>query len=471
MKTAPKAAADSPCKRVLVVEDDAATAELMRRTLHRAGHSVVIADSVAAGLKALSSEAEQFDALLLDYSLPDGEPWPVADAALAHIPEVPVIFVTGISDESVAIEALRRGFSDYIKKTTGFWNDLPTVLERVERLSRIQGRLDETSALMSAIVEHSSDLVAVADGEGRLVYVSPASRTLLGLDPSELMGSLWPEILHAEDREALLSLMPQVGEETAAATTLRCLHRNASIVWVEARVARLQAATTGQPMIVLTLHDVTAQRAHEQQMEASLKEKEVLLREIHHRVKNNLQVVQSLLRMSLRTLPAGEARTAAETTIQRIHAMALVHERLYRIEGLTSISLVEYLRDLFKGVVASNSVAPGQIQLTLDAEEIPLTLDLAIPFGLLVNELISNSFKHGFADGRRGTIEVAIHREEGVVRMAVSDDGAGLPENFDALACPSMGLKLAASLAHQLGGSLKFTNGRGCRVETELTRL
>ena len=224
-------------------------------------------------------------------------------------------------------------------------------------------------------------------------------------------------------------------------------------------------------MTVLTLHDITAQREHQQKMEASLREKEVLLGEIHHRVKNNLQVVQSLLRMSNRLLPPGAARTAAEATIQRIHAMALVHERLYHTEDVASLPLSEYLQDLFKGVVASNSAPMGQIQLRLDTEEIPLPLDRAIPFGLLANELIANCFKHGFPDGRRGTIQISIHRVEGVPRMVVADDGIGLPENFNAAACPSMGLKLAASLAHQLGGSLKFSNDHGCRVETELKRL
>src|ERR1035437_869429 len=192
-------------------------------------------------------------------------------------------------------------------------------------------------------------------------------------------------------------------------------------------------------MIVLTLHDVTAQREHEEQMESSLREKEILLREIFHRVKNNLQVIQSLLKMRARLLPKGETRAAIESTVQRIYAMALVHERLYRMENLASLSLSDYLRDLFNGVVVSNSAPPGQIQLRLETEEISLTLDLAIPFGLLANELISNCFKHGFPDGRKGTVEISIHRVNGVVRLAVSDDGAGLPEHFAAAACPSMG--------------------------------
>jgi PAS domain S-box-containing protein len=459
-------------RRVLLVEDDPGSAELVRRTLERSGYSVEVASGVETGLMALGQEASsEFMAVLLDYRLPDGEPWQIADAAQARVPELPVVFVTAVSDEAVVIEALRRGFADYVKKTDGFWNELPLVLERVARLGRLKSRLDETSALMSAIVEHSSDLVAVYSGEGKLIYISPVCLTLLGMQPDELIGHSWMEIVIPEDREHLLKMLDRLEESETHPATLRCRHKDGSNAWVEARAARLKTSTSAQPMIVLTLHDVTAQRAHEEQMEASLKEKEVLLGEIHHRVKNNLQVVQSLLRMSSRLLPAGVARTSAEATIQRIHAMALVHERLYQSKDVASLSLSNYLRDLFKGVVASNPAPPGQIELRLDTEEIPLTLDRAIPFGLLVNELMANCLKHGFPNERRGTIEVSIHRIDGVVHMIVTDDGVGLPKHFDAAACPSMGLKLAASLVHQLGGSLKFSNGNGCRVETELKRL
>jgi two-component system response regulator len=458
--------------RVLLVEDDPGTAELMRRTLSQSGYSVEIAGGVEAGLKALrGKEAGEYMALLLDYRLPDGEPWEVADAAQARVPEVPVIVVTGMSDEPMAIEALRRGFADFVKKADGFWNELPAVLERVARLSRLKGRLDETSALMRAIVEHSSDLVAVYSGEGKLVYISPVCLTLLGKDPEELFGRSWMEIVVPEDRSHLLEMFARLEENAHQASVLRCRHKDGSFSWVEARAARLQATTAAQPMTVLTLHDVTTQREHEEQMASSLREKEVLLREIHHRVKNNLQVIQSLLRMRARLLPEGETRDAIKSTVQRIHAMALAHEHLYQREDLAHLSLSDYLRDLFNRVAASSAAQPDQIQLSLDAEDLLLSLDLAIPFGLLANELIANCFKHGFPEGRRGTVTISIHRVDGVVCMAVSDDGIGLPERFDPDACPSMGLKLAASLAHQLGGSLRFTNDNGCCVETELTRL
>jgi PAS domain S-box-containing protein len=237
---------------------------------------------------------------------------------------------------------------------------------------------------------------------GRAGVCVAGGLTLLGKEPEELLGRSWTELVIPEDRDALLSLFAGAGQNPDQKATLRCCRKDGSLAWMEARVALLKASASAQPIIVLTLHDVTEQREHVEQMEASLKEKEVLLGEIHHRVKNNLQVVQSLLRMSVRPLPQGKARAAAESTIQRIHAMALVHERLYHTKDVTSLSLSDYLRDLFNGVVASNSAPSGQIQLRLDTEEIPLTLDNAIPFGLLANELISNCFKHAFPNGRRG---------------------------------------------------------------------
>jgi PAS domain S-box-containing protein len=459
-------------KRILLVEDDSATAELVRRTLERCGYSVEIAGCAQAGLKALVGDpSNKYMAMLLDYKLPDGEPWELASAAHLRIPEIPVIFVTGESSENLAIEAVRRGFADFVKKTAGFWNELPAVLERVATLSRIKGHLNESNALMSAIVEHTSDLVAVSDGDGNLVYLSPVCFSLLGRDPEELIEQPWTEIVAPEDRDSVLSMLAEVGEKPARMETVRCRCRDGSFAWVEARVARLESTDWTRPMIVLSLHDVTEHREHEQQMESALREKEALLREVYHRVKNNLQVIQSLLKMSARTLPKSDMRDLMTDTIQRVYAMALVHERLYQMDDLSHLSLSRYLLDLFNGALSSSSLQRDQIHIGLDAEEIQLNLDGAVPFGLLVNELLSNSLKHGFPGGKKGKVEVSVHRIPGGVHLIVKDDGVGLPEHFNADTCTSMGMKLAGSLAHQLGGSLVFTTDNGARVEANLTRL
>lgn len=207
------------------------------------------------------------------------------------------------------------------------------------------------------------------------------------------------------------------------------------------------------------------------QIRSALGEKEVLLREVYHRVKNNLQVIQSLLKMQVRALGDESTRQALGEMVQRVHAMALVHERLYQRQDLAGLSMPDYVRDLFSGAMASQSLNPEHIQLHLDAEEILLSLDRAVPLGLLMNELISNSLKHGFRDGRHGTIQISIHRKDGATHLDVQDDGAGLPEGFDPGSCPSMGLQVANSLAHQLGGQLKFSSQNGCHVEAVLARL
>jgi two-component sensor histidine kinase/CheY-like chemotaxis protein len=215
---------------------------------------------------------------------------------------------------------------------------------------------------------------------------------------------------------------------------------------------------------------IERQKMHDQ-LQSSLEAKDVLLREVHHRVKNNLQVIQSLLRMQAASLQDEETREAVATMAQRVYAMARVHERLYQTSDVKDLPVESYLRDLFDGAVDSRSLEQGRIQLKLDAENVPLSLERAVPFGLLINELVCNSLKHGFRDGRAGTVEIEVHRKESGTHIAVKDDGIGLPPNFDATASPSMGLQVAAGLARQLGGKLAFTSENGCCVRSVLERI
>lgn len=460
----------APPRHILLVEDDTTTAELMRRTLEGAGYQAEIAHNVREGLLALHRDgAELPQALLLDYQLPDGTPWQLADEAQLCAPDLPVVFVTGTSDESVAVEAVRRGFADYVRKRNGFWKELPAVVERATRLREIKGRLDETSQMMRAIVEHSTDLYAVCNAAGELVYLSPVCHRMLGSDERQHIGNTWKSIVAEEDHELLREAVARLDQQPEQQMTLRCRRADGFLLWTETRLARLQNSQGA--MLLLTLHDITEQRQHEQQMQASLREKEVLLREIYHRVKNNLQVIQSLLKMQGRAMPKGEPRKALESTAQRVYAMALVHEQLYQMEDLTRLSLSDYLRNLFNGAVASNSLPAHKIRLALDIEEIPLSLDRAIPFGLLVNELICNCIKHGLQNAKQGHIRIGVHRSLEGVRLEIEDDGVGLPAGFKPGESSSMGLKLASSLAHQLGGELIFSSARGCLVQTELSRL
>lgn len=200
-------------------------------------------------------------------------------------------------------------------------------------------------------------------------------------------------------------------------------------------------------------------------------EKVVILREVYHRVKNNLQVVESMLKMKWRSLSDATAREAIETAILRIHGMAMVHERLYQMPDLGGVSLTAYLRHLIGAATAAHSLTPNRVKFDLDVEEIPLALDAAIPFGLLMNELLSNCLEHGHATDAGSIVHVSVRRSAKAVRLVVKDNGAGLPEGFDPAKSTTMGLMLAASWARQLGGTLDFTTSQGCQVQADFARL
>jgi two-component sensor histidine kinase len=204
---------------------------------------------------------------------------------------------------------------------------------------------------------------------------------------------------------------------------------------------------------------------------AQRREKEVILREVYHRVKNNLQVVESLLKMQSRSLTDTTAKGAVDTSVQRIRVMGMVHEHLYQMPDLSGVSLAAYLRGLINVALEAHSMEPGEVQFELDVEEIPLALDVAIPFGLLVKELLSNCLGHGFPMGRAGMVHVTVRRTADGVRMVVHDNGIGLPDGFDPVKCTTMGLKLVTGLARKLGGTLKFTSSNGCHVQADFTHL
>ncbi len=218
--------------------------------------------------------------------------------------------------------------------------------------------------------------------------------------------------------------------------------------------------------------DVTAQRAAQRETERSLAEKETLLRELYHRVKNNLQVVQSLLTLQRHSLPEGVARTALEESVQRVRAMSLVHEMLYQSGNLTAVSLEAYTRDLLRQIADSHGTAGRQVHMISDVPNIETGLDNAVPFGLLVTELVSNCLKHAFPDGRGGTVRVSIARQSDGDLLTVADDGVGFATDFDPNAISkTMGLQLAGGLARQLGGAVQARCDGGAVFSALLKRL
>lgn len=204
----------------------------------------------------------------------------------------------------------------------------------------------------------------------------------------------------------------------------------------------------------------------EERIKASLKEKDVLLKEIHHRVKNNMQIISSMLGLQSAYVEDETFNTLLKDSQGRIKSMALIHEKLYQSDNLAYINFTEYVNSLISYLKNSYNMSDDKIKINTNIEDMSLNIDMAIPLGLIINELISNSYKHAFKDNSKGEINLSINTEKsGCYLLTVEDNGVGLPVDFDISTTKSLGLQLVNVLVDQISGSLKIYNSVGAKFE------
>jgi PAS domain S-box-containing protein len=218
-----------------------------------------------------------------------------------------------------------------------------------------------------------------------------------------------------------------------------------------------------EKMVVLTVvRDIAERKRAEERVKSSLAEKETLLREVHHRVKNNLQVISGLLNLQSHYINDEEVRTIYKESQNRIKTMALIHEELYQREDLARINLADYIQGLTDNLMVSYSIKGNRVKLTLDLVDADIAIDTAIPCGLIVNELVSNALKHAFPGRKKGEVKVSLDRfNEEQYELMISDNGVGLPDGLDAMKTGSLGLRLVSVLAEQLGSELQVERDQG----------
>ena len=219
-------------------------------------------------------------------------------------------------------------------------------------------------------------------------------------------------------------------------------------------------------VMTTSLNDSQNKLKNSLEKQATLREKEVLLREIHHRVKNNMQILSSLIRLQSRRADTQQLKNILRESEARIRSMALIHEKLYQSDSLSRITMKGYLGTLTGELLRLHSGRDRPATVDIHAEQVQLGLDTAMPCGLIINELASNSLKYAFPEGRAGKILISLAQiSEGAYRLIVWDNGVGIPPEFNIAESKSLGLRLVRMLVDQLNGTLEFKNGEGTRVE------
>jgi PAS domain S-box-containing protein len=464
---------------LLVIDDEPEVLAATARILTQAGYRVITGGTAA---EAVDLTQEHRPAIVfLDVVLQDGDGMQVAQQ-LKSDPTLAGVFVVLLSGQKTSgedqAEGLASGLADgYIVRPFS----KPEFLARVDALLRLRSAqealrdaLHERDALLEAARKAESELrqmaraveqtpasILITDRTGNIAYVNAYFEAATGYTKAEAIGKN-PRILKSGmtppgTYDELWSVISAGGEWRGELCNRR---KNGEIYWEYAAISGLKDERGQVSHYIAVKDDVTDRKRNEEALRVSLREKESLLRETHHRVKNNLALIASLMR-----LEAGRSREpgtkAVLTEMQtRIRSVVLLNETLYKTASYSRVALGDYVRQVANHVFEAQNANSGAARLVLDLEPVEVETGQAIPCGLIVNELLTNSLKHAFPNGRSGEVRVALRQQAGgSVCLRVSDTGAGLPEDFASRQGNSLGLQLVSDLARQLLGALDIGPG------------
>ncbi len=314
-----------------------------------------------------------------------------------------------------------------------------------------------SKSYLDNIIQSMREMLIVADPGLRIRRVNPAACAELGCTPAELTGRPLGELFALEDLPADFKLP----ESLAAGVECLMKGKSGGRIPVLCSAAEMHDEAGGLEGVVCVASNISRQKEAEHKLLASLREKELLLKEVHHRVKNNLQVICSLLNLQAQELRDPEMLHLFQESQGRIRSMALIHEQLYRSSDLARIDFAAYVQELIGHLNQGLGSEAGPVNVRLDVQPLPLPLDLAIPCGMIVNELVSNALEHAFPDCRAGEIRVGFTRDDAGYCLTVADNGVGMPEARSAGEAASLGLKVVQALARQIRGKLDVRHDGG----------
>lgn len=382
---------------------------------------------------------------------------------------------TDITERKQAEEAL----SSLLNKLESIVEERTAELTRINQSlqteitqrQRMEAALRESEQRFRSAFHQAAVGIAHVAIDGRWLLVNQRLCDIVGYTLEELQLLTFQDITHPDDLEADLKYVEEILANRIQTYSMekRFFRKDNSIVWVNLTVALMRESSTEPKYFISVIEDISDRKHSQEQIKASLLEKEVLLKEIYHRVKNNLQVISSLLNLQSAYIQDKHDLAIFQQSQQRIASIALIHEKLYQSQDLARINFREYTLDLVASLFTAYEVNEDAIAVNINIDEdVLLGLDTAIPCSLIIHELISNSLKYAFPAGRNGSICIELNRNhDNKFILIVSDDGIGLPSDFDFKKIASLGLQLVDALTYQLAGAIKITGENG--VECQLT--
>ncbi len=327
---------------------------------------------------------------------------------------------------------------------------------------KFQSQIKESEERFRSMADSAPVMIWMSDNEGNLTYANRTMLEFFGKSFEEINERKWILLIHPDDRERYIQMSEKAGAERKNfSTELRVKNLLGEYAWT-LKSAAPRILPNGEFVgFIGSEIDISQAKNYRIQLERSLKEKEVLLKEIHHRIKNNLQIISSLLNLQLNYLNNEEIIGMLQSSQSRIRSMALIHEKLYKTKELSSINFGDYIKDLTTYLFKTYRNKTGSLRLELDLSEVKLDINLSISLGLILNELVTNSLRHAFPGNKPGKLNICLREDDSELLLIVADNGVGLPEDFDIKKTNSLGLELVDSLVDQHKGKLEINrNGK-----------
>jgi len=334
-----------------------------------------------------------------------------------------------------------------------------------ETLQRRQTELalKQSEERYNALYNRSLDLVFVHDFQGNFLDVNTTTLNLFGYSEKEIKKLNFNSLI--SDKKQMLKAQKTLEELATTGhqqdlTQFQLRTKNNEIIWIETKSSVIYKE--GKLYAVLGIgRDITERKKAEQQLEKNLREKEILLKEIHHRVKNNLNVIVSLLNLQSNQIKnTSQAQSAFNEIKNRIYSIALVHDQLYQTNNFSRINMKNYIESMSRSLLSSLS-GGKKITLNINIKEIYLDINNAIPCGLILNEIVTNSLKHAFPKKKKGKILIEFSQKNNQYELLVKDDGCGITDKIDVKDSKTLGLRLIHLLTEQISGTLEIINKNG----------
>jgi len=380
-----------------------------------------------------------------------------------------------ISDKIKNHEPLREEFINYTKDGTPYWVELDMspfssmdsdyeywvgINRDVTKRKQAEEKLEESEERYRTLAELSFDAIFEINLDGTIINCNKRACQLFGYKREELVGMNSLELIPEEYRDTMPNVLSDIETTDEGAWERIYQKKDGTIFPTEIHTQMYEV--NGSERLVAYVRDNTAHKEYENKIRRSLKEKETLLAEVHHRVKNNLAVISGLLEMQVMNSEDEKLLDKLQESQSRIQSIAMVHEKLYSSESFSEIKVDQYINDLLNMISSSLIDSEKDIRVEKDIEPVTLVVSQAIPCGLLLNELITNCYKHAFEGRDEGLIKISIAKEDNEhLLLQIKDNGVGLPDDFNMANKSTLGMTLIQTLVKQLGGDFEVSSGEG----------